>query len=99
LPLNSYGDGRNQEAPKGEEKGCDVVWGGGSSPGWEAIAIRRATREWKRLRKGCGGQRWRKSKGIATVELPDEGVATAEVHGYEAHGVGQREMKIKRFLE
>ena len=65
----------------------------------EVIATGRAIRELKRLRKAYGGERWRKLKGVATVELPDAQAARAEVHWYEAHGVGRREMKIKRFLD
>jgi len=65
----------------------------------EAIAIGRSIRELRRLRKVYGGQRWRKLKGVANVELPDGNVVPAEVHWYEAHGVGRREMKIKRLLE
>lgn len=64
----------------------------------ESIARGRSVRERARLRKLHGGKRWRKLKGIATVELPDGSTARAEVHWYEAHGVGRREMKIKRLL-
>ncbi len=52
-----------------------------------------------KLRKAYGGVRWRKLKGIALIELPDGAVATAELHWYEAHGVGRRDMKVKRLLE
>jgi hypothetical protein len=64
----------------------------------EPIAAGRGVRERARLRKLYGGKRWRKLKGIATVELPDGNTALAEVHWYEAHGIGRREMKIKRLL-
>ena len=64
----------------------------------ESIAAGRTIREHTRLRKIHGGKRWRKLKGVATVELPDGTIALAEVHWYEAHGVGRREMKIKRLL-
>jgi hypothetical protein len=53
----------------------------------------------ERLRKLYGQGRWRKLKGVARVELPDGCVMLAEVHWYEAHGVGRREVKIKRLLE
>jgi hypothetical protein len=66
--------------------------------GVEPIAAGRGVRERLRLRKLYGGKRWRKLKGIATVELPDGSTALAEVHWYEAHGIGRREMKIKRLL-
>jgi len=64
----------------------------------ESIAAGQSVRERARLRKLHGGKRWRKLKGIATVELPDGSTARAEVHWYEAHGIGRREMKIKRLL-
>jgi len=65
----------------------------------ETIAIGSAIRELPRLRKTYGAGRWRKLKGVAMVRLPDDSVATAEVHWYEAHGVGRKEIKIKRLLE
>ena len=66
-------------------------------PPWniETIATGRAIRELKRLRRRYGKGRWRKRKGIATVRLQDKTIHKAEVHWYEAHGVGRREMKIK----
>ncbi len=65
----------------------------------ETIAICRSIRELSRLRKKYGGRRWRKKKGLATVEFHDDGIALAELHWYEAHGVGRREMKVKLILE
>ena len=65
----------------------------------EFIAAGRSVRERARLSKLRGGKRWRKLKGIAMVELPDGSTARAEVHWYEAHGIGRREMTIKRLLE
>ena len=53
----------------------------------------------RRLRKFYGQGRWRKLKGVATVRLPDGYLTLAEVHWYEAHGVGRKELKIKRLLE
>ena len=47
------------------------------------------------LRRRYGRGRWRKLKGIARVRLIDGTVHTAEVHWYEAHGIGRRELKIK----
>jgi hypothetical protein len=46
-----------------------------------------------------GGRRWRKLKGTARVKLADGTICHAEVHWYEAHGIGAREFKIKRILE
>jgi hypothetical protein len=62
----------------------------------EAIAMGRSIRVRVRLRKLYGGVRWRKLKGIADVCLPNGRRVVAELHWYEAHGVGRREMKIKR---
>jgi len=53
----------------------------------------------RRLRKLYGQGRWRKLMGVARVGLPDGCVMLAEVHWYEAHGVGRREIKIKRLME
>ncbi len=64
----------------------------------EIIATGRGIRELRRLRKAHGGQRWRKLKGKATIELADGRHVVAELHWYEAHGVGRREMKIKQIL-
>ena len=62
------------------------------------IAVGRGIRELERLRKIYGPGRWRKRKGIATVRLPDGTICRAEIHWYEAHGVGRKEFKIKRIL-
>jgi hypothetical protein len=59
------------------------------------IASGRAIRELRRLRRRYGKGRWRKRKGWASVRLLDGTVHRAELHWYEAHGVGRREMKIK----
>ena len=64
----------------------------------EVIAVSRSIRELKRLRKAYGRGRWRKLKGIATVRFADDTVCVAEVHWYEAHGIGRKEFKIKRIL-
>jgi hypothetical protein len=48
-----------------------------------------------RLRKQYGGTKWRKLKGVANVRLPDGTIRLAEIHWYEAHGVGKREFKLK----
>jgi hypothetical protein len=64
----------------------------------ETIASGRAIRELTRLQKVYGPGRWRKRKGIASVRLADGTILTAEVHWYEAYGVGKKEFKIKRFL-
>ena len=65
----------------------------------EVIATNLSIREVARLRRAYGSTRWRKLKGLAFIVLHDGTMARAEVHWYEAHGVGRRELKIKRFLE
>ena len=65
----------------------------------ETIAAGPAIREIARLRRVYGPGRWRKRKGEATVRLSDGAVRKAEVHWYEATGIGRREYKIKRFLD
>ena len=65
----------------------------------EAIAVGQSIRELPRLCKVYGAGRWRKLKGIARVRLPDGVVSKAEVHWYEAHGIGKKELKIKRLLD
>lgn len=65
----------------------------------ETIASGRGIKTLTRLRKRYGGKRWRKLKGVATVRLASGRVRRAEVHWYEAHGVGRKGWKIKRFLD
>lgn len=65
----------------------------------ETIAIGGGIRDIMRLRKQFGAGRWRKRKGVAMVRLADGRVRRAELHWYEAHGVGKRKIKVKRFLE
>lgn len=65
----------------------------------ETIASGRAIREFRRLQRIYGRGRWRKRKGIARVELSNGTVRTAELHWYEAHGIGKHEYKIKRYLD
>ena len=64
----------------------------------EVIASGQAIRELARLRKFHGKGRWRKMKGIATIRLPHGRIVKAELHWYEAHGIGRMEMKLKRYL-
>lgn len=61
----------------------------------ETIATGQEIRQLPRLRRRHGKGRWRKRKGVARVRLQDGTVHTAEIHWYEAHGIGRREMKIK----
>lgn len=64
----------------------------------ETFAVGSDIRELPRLRRQYGRGRWRKRKGTATVELPDGSTHLAEVHWYEATGIGRKEFKIKRYL-
>ncbi len=65
----------------------------------EIVAVGGRIRDIMRLRKQFGEGRWRKLKGIAKVRLQNGRICNAEVHWYEAHGFGQKKMKIKRLLD
>lgn len=65
----------------------------------QTFAVGSSIREIARLRKIYGKGRWRKRKGLARVRLEDGSTHLAEVHWYEATGVGKREFKIKRLIE
>jgi hypothetical protein len=64
----------------------------------ETIAAGHGIKNLNRLNKVYGKTTWRKLKGICHVELEDGAVLEAEVHWYEGHGIGKKEMKIKRFM-
>jgi hypothetical protein len=63
--------------------------------GVEPIAAGTGIRDRARLRKIYGSGRWRKLKGVASVRLPDGTIRLAELHWYEAHGIGKKEFKLK----
>jgi hypothetical protein len=65
----------------------------------EVIASGRGVRDLLELRRMHGEGRWRKLKGIASVRLPGGWIRLAEIHWYEAHGIGKRDFKIKRYLD
>jgi hypothetical protein len=65
----------------------------------EVIARGAGIRTLKVLQKRYDGRNWRKLKGIASVRLVTGSVRRAEIHWYEAHGVGRRGWKIKQFLD
>jgi len=65
----------------------------------ELIAAGRGVRRLRFLRRRYGGRHWRKLKGIATVRLGSGIHRRAEIHWYEAHSVGRKGWKIKRFLD
>jgi len=64
----------------------------------ETIVVDKSIREIERLKKTYGAGRWRKMKGKATVRLDDGTISMAEVHWYEAHGIGKKEIKIKHIF-
>lgn len=63
------------------------------------IAAQSSIRDVKRLRKMYGSGRWRKLKGIAQIRLKNGAVRLAELHWYEAHGVGKKDIRWKRYLD
>jgi hypothetical protein len=65
----------------------------------EIIAVGSKIRGLARLRKQFGKGRWRKLKGVATVRLKSGRLREVELHWYEAHGIGKRKLKIKRYLD
>ena len=65
----------------------------------ETIAAGAGIRDIKRLRKNYGKGRWRKMKGVARVRLENGRVRLAELHWYEAHGIGKKEIKRKLYLD
>jgi len=65
----------------------------------KTIAVGGRIHDLPKLRKKCGRGRWRKLKGIGRVRLPNGCEYTAELHWYEAHGIGKKEMKVKYLLE
>ncbi len=65
----------------------------------EIIAVNKAIYEIRRLIKIYGKGRWRKLKGIVLVELSDGFISKAEIHWYEAHGTGKKEIKIKKLVK
>lgn len=65
----------------------------------EVIAIGNSIRDLPRLKKLYGDGRWRKMKGVATIQLSNGRVRKAEIHWYEAHGIGRKEYKRKSYLD
>jgi hypothetical protein len=65
----------------------------------ESITIGSGIRDLPRLRRLYGPGRWRKMKGLARIRLSDGTVRIAELHWYEAHGIGKKEFKPKRYRD
>ena len=67
----------------------------GAISGVESIAVGAGNRDRRRLERLYGKGRWRKLRGFGRVRVPDGTIHTAEVHWYEAHGIGKKEFKVK----
>ena len=65
----------------------------------DIIAAGGRIRDIMRIQRQYGPGRWRKIKGFANVRLQSGNIRRAEIHWYEAHGIGKKKMKIKRFLD
>jgi hypothetical protein len=65
----------------------------------ETIATGSGIRELPRLRRLYGKGRWRKMKGVGRIRLKDGLIRVAELHWYEAHGIGKKEFKRKKYLD
>ena len=65
----------------------------------ETIATGQGIRDLRRLRRSYGKGRWKKMKGVARIRLRSGHVRLAEIHWYEAHGIGKREFKRKHYLD
>jgi hypothetical protein len=60
----------------------------------EIIAIGTNIRDLAYLQKTYGRGRGRKLKGVARVRLPNGNLRRVELHWYEAHGIGKKDIKI-----
>ncbi|MBI5043422.1 MAG: hypothetical protein HZC10_06270 [Nitrospirae bacterium] len=65
----------------------------------EVIAVGGKIRDVMRLNKQYGFGRWRKLKGVASVRLQGGRICNAELHWYEAHGIGRKKLKMKHILD
>ena len=65
----------------------------------ETIAIGGRIRDIMRINKQYSPGRWRKLKGVARVRLENGKICKAELHWYEAHGIGRKKIKIKKILD
>jgi hypothetical protein len=65
----------------------------------ETIASGTAVRDRRRLNREYARGKWKKMKGFATVRLADGTICDAELHWYEAHGIGKKEIKFKKPIE
>jgi hypothetical protein len=65
----------------------------------ETVVVGKRIRDLPRLEKQYGKGRWRKMKGEGMIRLQNSRVVRAEIHWYEAHGIGRKEFKRKRYLD
>ena len=65
----------------------------------ETIAVGSGIRVLGYLQKVHGRGRWRKLKGVASVRIPNGEIRRVELHWYEAHGIGRKDIKIKKYLD
>jgi hypothetical protein len=65
----------------------------------ETVVVGSRIRDLAYLQKVYGRGRWRKLKGLADVRLPNGRIRRVELHWYEAHGIGRKDMKIKQYLD
>ena len=71
----------------------------GSITDIETVAVGNSIHDISRIRRVYGAGRWRKLKGVGSIRLPNGAVRTAELHWYEAHGIGRKEIKRKRYVD
>ncbi len=79
-----------------DEEGFEIV---GEIADVDIIAGRGAIRGIRQLQRLFGRGRWRKLKGTAIARLENGQIRRVELHWYEAHGIGRRRLKIKRYLD
>ena len=65
----------------------------------ETIAVSKSIKDFSRIRRQYGLGRWGKMKGKAKIRLINGSIRYAELHWYEAHGIGKKKIKIKHFLD
>ena len=65
----------------------------------DIIAAGNGIRDLRRLVETYGDGRWRKLKGTATVRLRNTLIRRVELHWYEAHGIGRKEIKRKGYVD
>ncbi len=78
------------------ESGFEIL---GELTSIEIIAAGSSIRTLRHLIDAYGLGRWRKLKGTASVRLRNGRVRRAEIHWYEAHGIGKKDFKIKRYID